>query len=197
MTPALDAALRAETIRLRLTPQVEAAARAATDAVVASGYDHRPDALRSLTADQYRDRLAVATVVEVFTYSALRLGGQYGRAAAHLLHALDWVYLKGPRDRSTPSTTAGSARRPGRGSVFHDKPGLADTMIGLEAEVTGAAECLNSLDYERADAAVHALAARLATGGRIARAYATTLARHLVETEAQHLSDAVPVPGVD
>ncbi|MFJ8430373.1 hypothetical protein ACIQ9P_03615 [Kitasatospora sp. NPDC094019] len=106
MTPALDAALHAETVRLRLTQQVETAARAATDAVVASGYDHRPDALRGLTAEQYRDRLADAAVVEVFTYSALHLSGQYGRAAAHLLHTLDRAHSQGPRSRPKPATAA-------------------------------------------------------------------------------------------
>ncbi|MFJ8430372.1 hypothetical protein ACIQ9P_03610 [Kitasatospora sp. NPDC094019] len=60
-----------------------------------------------------------------------------------------------------------------------------------------AATHLNGPGCERADAAVHSLAARLRADGQATRAFATAPARHLVETEAQCLGDTAPAPGAD
>ncbi|WP_316521070.1 hypothetical protein [Kitasatospora brasiliensis] len=95
-----EEALRAASTRLGLTPQVERATREALNAVLSSGYDHRPQEESDLSPEQYRAQLADEAVVAVFTYTALHLSGQYGRAAAHLLHALN---------RSTPSRAGAQA----------------------------------------------------------------------------------------
>ncbi|MGW7579684.1 hypothetical protein ACWGKU_05180 [Kitasatospora sp. NPDC054768] len=105
-----EEALRAASTRLGLTPQVERATRDALNAVLSSGYDHRPQEESDLSPEQYRAQLADEAVVAVYTYTALHLSGQYGRAAAHLLHALN---------RSTP-------RRAGAQSPTHP-PSLPST----------------------------------------------------------------------
>ncbi|MEU3559620.1 hypothetical protein [Kitasatospora sp. NPDC006786] len=183
----VEKALRAETTRLRLDPQIERAARDTLATVLASGYNHRPQRESDLSAEQYRDRLVPEAVAAVFTYTALHLSSQYGRAAAHLLHTLNSA-LSGPAPSRPAARSQTQARRP-RGGLFHDAPGLADTMVGLETDVTAAAEHLNGLDFEHAEDVTLAIAARLADGGSISRTYATTIARHLVETQAQHLAD--------
>ncbi|MEU8919556.1 hypothetical protein AB0D10_01295 [Kitasatospora sp. NPDC048545] len=68
---------------------------------------------------------------------------------------------------------------------FHDEPGLADTMHGLETQVTDAAEHFRSNDIDRAATVTLAIAARLAVGGQCTKRFARQIARHLVETEVQ------------
>ncbi|MFD4394406.1 hypothetical protein [Kitasatospora sp. NPDC058478] len=190
MNSTTDEALRAESTRLRLNPQIERAARAALDIVLASAYDHRPEEKQALSPEQYEAQLTDEAVVAVYTYTALHLSGQYARAAAHVLHTLDRALAVPPS--GPPAAPAGRPRaRIGwpRGGVFHAEPGLADIMPGLEAEVRDAAEYLNGFDYGRADTMTLAIASRLAGGGLIGSTYAVAVARHLVETQAQHLGD--------
>ncbi|MEU3566912.1 hypothetical protein AB0E96_00555 [Kitasatospora sp. NPDC036755] len=91
----IEKALRAETIRLCLDPQIERAARDTLAIILTSGYEHRPQGESDLTEEQYWDRLVPEAVATVFTYTALNLSSQYGCAAAHLLHALNNA-LSGP-----------------------------------------------------------------------------------------------------
>ncbi|MDY0811405.1 hypothetical protein [Kitasatospora purpeofusca] len=197
MSTPLPAALRAVSVHLGLRPHIERTARETVDAAIAGAYGHRPRELRGLTPEQYGERLTATAGPAFFAYTALHLSGEYGRAAAHLLHTLD-AQASGEAARPGPSrdparglNSAGAPRRPCRG-VFHHGPGLADTLIGLQAEVTAAAERLNSFDYERADTATLAIAARLTGAGTISVRFATAIARHLVETEAQRLTKAPP-----
>ncbi|MFF8769024.1 hypothetical protein [Kitasatospora sp. NPDC015120] len=197
MNGSFPAALREVSARLGLQPHIERTAREMVDAAITGAYGHRPRELRGLTPQQHRERLTATAGPAFFAYTALHLSGEYVRAAAHLLHSLD-TQVGGeaapPGPSGEPARRQGSARaprRPRRG-VFQDGPGLADTLIGLQAEVTAAAEYLNSLDHEGADAATLAIAARLADAGTISGRYATAIARHLVETEAQRLAEAPP-----
>ncbi|RGD59374.1 hypothetical protein DR950_17680 [Kitasatospora xanthocidica] len=100
----IEEALRAETTRLGLTPRIERASRAALATVLSSGYRNRSEDEADLSLEQYRDRLAPAAVAAVFTYTALHLSSQYGRAAAYLLHTLNSA-LSGP----APSQPAAEA----------------------------------------------------------------------------------------
>ncbi|MFJ6136440.1 hypothetical protein [Kitasatospora sp. NPDC092286] len=197
MSSPFPAALRAVSVSLGLRPHIERTVRETVDAAIAGAYGHRPRELRGLTPGQHRERLTATAGPAFFAYTALHLSGEYGRAAAHLLHTLD-AQASGQAARSGPSPDparglngAGAPRCPRRG-VFHDGPGLADTLIGLQVEVTAAAELLNSFDYERADTATLAIAARLAGVGTISVRFATAVARHLVETEARRLTEAPP-----
>ncbi|MFE2346170.1 hypothetical protein [Kitasatospora cineracea] len=189
-TATLDTALSSAAKRLRATPQIDQRARATLLATVTSSYDHRPAAMRDLTRDEHRAALGDDALVVMYTHSVLSLRGQYARAAAHLLHALNdptpaWPSPPGRKDPSAMTTARGSSRNLG---LFHNEPGLADTMSGLDTQVTEAAEYLNSLDYDRATATTLAIAARLTASGGCTKTFATRIARHLVETDAQRLS---------
>ncbi|MCX4749279.1 hypothetical protein OG455_27865 [Kitasatospora sp. NBC_01287] len=75
-------------------------------------------------------------------------------------------------------------------SLFHDGPGLADAMPGLQTQVTAAAQYLNSHDHDQATKTTLALTSRLAAGGECTKGFAKRIARHLVETQAQRLAGA-------
>lgn len=75
-------------------------------------------------------------------------------------------------------------------SLFHDGPGLADAMPGLQTQVTAAAEHLNSHAHDRATKATVALTSRLAAGSECTKGFAKRIARHLVEAQAQRLAGA-------
>ncbi|GAA1161558.1 hypothetical protein F4556_005100 [Kitasatospora gansuensis] len=197
MSTPLPAALRAVSVRLGLQPHIERTAHETVDAAIAGAYGHRPREYRGLTPGQHRERLTTTAGPAFFAYTALHLSGEYGRAAAHLLHTLD---AQAGGDAAQPDRSpeparhqyrVGAPRRP-HGGVFQNGPGLADTLIGLQAEITAAAEYLNSLEHEGADTATLAIAARLTGAGTISSRFATAIARHLVETEAQRLTEAPP-----
>ncbi|KDN85694.1 hypothetical protein [Kitasatospora cheerisanensis] len=185
MNAELDEAVQAVGTRLRVKAQLEPAIAAVMDTVIDSGYHHRPARQRDLTPEQYRADLHPAAVAEVYGYTALQLSGNYRRAAAYLLHAFDRALRGTPQ----PARPQPPIRCP-RGGVFHGPPGLADTMPGLDSEITAAAEHLNRLDYDQAEPAALAIAARLAAGGPIGKQYAIAIARHLIETEARRLEES-------
>ncbi|MFC8449524.1 hypothetical protein [Kitasatospora sp. NPDC057223] len=88
MSAALDAALSATAKRLHVQPHIDRAAREALLAVITTAYDHRPAAMRDLTRDEHRAGLSDGALTALYAHCALTLSGQYGRAAAHLLHTL-------------------------------------------------------------------------------------------------------------
>ncbi|MGW4691044.1 hypothetical protein ACWEO1_01490 [Kitasatospora cineracea] len=192
MSTELDEAVQAVRARLRVKAELEPAIAAVLDGVIDSGYHHRPARQRDLTPEQYRADLHPAAVAEMYGYTALQLGGDYRRAAAYLLHAFNRLLRGAPQasDLPRPARPQPPARRP-RGGVFHGPPRLADAMPGLEGDITAAAERLNRLDYDQAEPAALAIAARLTAGGPIGKQYAlaVAVARHLIETEARRLEE--------
>ncbi|MFJ4668853.1 hypothetical protein [Kitasatospora purpeofusca] len=94
MSAALDGALAATAKRLHVSPRIDRAAREALLTVIATAYDYRPEAMRDLTREDHRAGLSDSALTAMYAHCALTLGGQYGRASAHLLHTLDrWAPL--------------------------------------------------------------------------------------------------------
>ncbi|MEU5385968.1 hypothetical protein [Kitasatospora cineracea] len=92
MSAALDEALTATAKRLNVQPHIDRAAREALHVMITAAYDHRPASMRTLTRADHRAELGDSALTILYAHCALSLSGQYGRAAAHLLHTLNaWL----------------------------------------------------------------------------------------------------------